>query len=98
MAIIKFDVLIEAVRFAADGKIELVRAYERRGATFSDNILINRVDLINRIKSGQKLITGNRKEYLGSTFETLKIVQLAGDFITTNISSKKDLLESVPSL
>ena len=34
MAKLKFDGLIEAVRYAPDGKIILVRAYERRGATF----------------------------------------------------------------
>ena len=98
MASIKFDVLIEAVRFAADGKIDLVRAFERRGASFSDNILINRADLINRMKNGQKIMTGSRKEFLGSTFDTGKFVQLKGEIITTNPSSNKDLLESVPGL
>lgn len=98
MASIKFDVLIEAVRFAEDGRIDLVRAFERRGATFSDNILINRADLVTRLKSGQKMITGSRKEYLGSTFNTQKVVKLSGDNISTNPTSKTDMLESVPGL
>ena len=100
MAKLKFDGLIEAVRYAADGSIDIVRAYERRGATFSDNILINRADLLNRIKTGQKFITGSRKEFLGSTFDTNKIVLITtnGNFIATNSDTKRDFLEAVPSL
>lgn len=79
----KFDGLIEAVRYAPDGKIELVRAYERRGATFSDIILIDRANLVTRLKNGQKFVTGVRKEFLGSTFEPARIVQFNGDVITT---------------
>ena len=103
MAKIKFDGLIEAVRYAPDGKIELVRAYERRGATFSDIILIDRAALVSRLKSGQKFVTGTRQEFLGSTFDTVKIVQLNGDVITTlgslnRSDTGRDLLEEVPGL
>ena len=105
MAKTKFDGLIEAVRYAPDGKIELVRAYERRGATFSDSILIDRASLVTRLKNGQKIVTGTRKEFLGSTFEALKTVQLsaAADVIftigATNRSAPgRDQLEEVPSL
>ena len=98
MAKLKFDGMIEAVRYGSDGKIELVRAYERRGATFSDVILIDRADLVTRLKKGQKFITGSRKEFLGSTFETAKMVKLNGDFITTGSSTTRDQLEDVPSL
>ena len=103
MAKVKFDGLIEAVRYAPDGKIELVRAYERRGATFSDILLINRANLITRLKSGQKFVTGTRQEFLGSTFETTRIVQLNGDVITTLGSvnrgdTSRDQLEEVPNI
>ena len=98
MANKKFDGLIEAVRYASDGKIELVRAYERRGATFSDVILIDRASLVTRLKSGQKFITGTRKEFLGSTFETAKMVRLDGDAITTSSDATRDQLEEVPSI
>lgn len=36
----RFDGVIEAVRYSPDGKIEVARAYERRGAAFSDHVLI----------------------------------------------------------
>ena len=98
MANLKFDGLIEAVRYAPDGKIEVVRAYERRGATFSDHIIISRAKLIDRIKNGEKFVTGSRKEFLGSTFDAQKVVRLDGDSITTAASSSADNLEEVPSL
>ena len=98
MAKLKFDGLIEAVRYAPDGKIELVRAYERRGSTYSDSILINRANLIKRLQSGEKFVTGARKEFLGSTFEVVKTVRLNGDVIITGSDSNRDQLEEVPSL
>ena len=96
MAKIKFDGMIEAVRYAPDGKIDLVRAYERRGATFSDHILIKRVQLVERLQKGEKFVTGQRKEFMGSTFETAKSVLLNGNVISTGISDNHDLLEDVP--
>jgi hypothetical protein len=98
MAKVKFDGLIEAVRYAPDGKIELVRAYERRGATFSDHILIDRASLVARLKKGEKFVTGLRKEFLGSTFESAKFVYLDGDVITTSSNTKHDQLDEVPNL
>jgi hypothetical protein len=96
MARMKYDGVIEAVRYAADGKIELVRAYERRGATFSDCVLLDRPTLAARLKNGEKFITGQRTERLGSTFETAKNVQLRGEVISTGQKSERDLLEEVP--
>ncbi len=98
MAKAKFDGLIEAVRYAPDGNIELVRAYERRGATFSDHILIDRANLVARLKKGEKFVTGSRKEFLGSTFESTKSVYLNGNIITTGSNTKRDQLEEVPLL
>ncbi len=98
MAKLKFDGVIEAVRYAPDGRIELVRAYERRGATFSDSIIIKRAGLITRLNNGQIFVTGMRKEFLGSTFETSRVVRLNGDVITTGNGTQRDLLEEVPSL
>ena len=98
MAKLKFDGLIEAVRYAEDGKIILVRAYERRGSTFSDHILIDRAALVVRLQKGEKFITGQRTEFMGSTFESAKAVRLEGSFITTGGNATRDLLEEVPSL
>jgi hypothetical protein len=81
MTKVKFDGLIEAVRYSSDGKIDLVRAYERRGATFSDHIVIKRAQLVERLQKGEKFVTGLRKEFLGSTFESAKPIHLNGDII-----------------
>ncbi len=69
MAKEKMDGVVEAVHYNAGGQVEWVRAYERRGPTFSDLILIQREELIRRIKAGKRYVTGARKEYLASTFE-----------------------------
>ncbi len=101
MAKLKFDGVIEAVRYTPDGKIGVVRAYERRGSTFSDRVLIQREMLVERLKKGQKFFTGQRKEFWASTFEVGKSVRLVGnkdqEFVTTDdTQTNRDLLEEVP--
>jgi hypothetical protein len=96
----KFDVVIEAVRYS-NGKIELVRGYERRGAAFSDHILLDRKSVLERIKAGKRFVTGQRKEYLAGTFEIGKAVKLVGtdggQVVTTLPQADHDELEGVPS-
>ena len=95
----KFDGVIEAVRYK-NGQIVMVRAFERRGASFSDHVLINRRDLVDRLKRGKKFITGSRKELLASTFESRKPVQVVSrdgkEFISTREAADRDELEQVP--
>jgi hypothetical protein len=95
----KFDGIIEAVHYK-NGQIVTVRAYERRGATFSDRVLIERKDLLEHIKSGKKFLTGTRKEYLASEFEEGKPIQVVNydgkDFISTRKETDRDELEQVP--
>ncbi|MCS6994388.1 MAG: hypothetical protein N2117_15810 [Anaerolineales bacterium] len=92
----RFDGVIEAVRYAPDGKIEFVRAYERRGAAFSDHVLIQRDALIERLKQGKKFVTGRRKANLGGMFEVGASVLLSGDSVTTRPGVQGDFLEDVP--
>ena len=96
----KFDGVIEAVRYKS-GKIEVVRAYERRGATFSDHILLDRKTLLERLKDGKHFVTGQRKEYLASTFDVGKPVNLVGNddkqVLTTAAQEDHDELEGVPA-
>jgi hypothetical protein len=96
----KYDGVIEAVRYRG-GKIDLVRAYERRGATFSDHVLLDREALLERIKAGKRFMTGQRKELLASTFVVGKSVNLVGQdgsaVITTLTEHGEDLLEGVPA-
>ena len=95
----KFDVVIEAVRYK-NGQILSVRAYERRGATFSDLVLLDRKTIADKIKNKKVLVTGQRKEFLASTFEIGKSVKLIknGDreAISTNDNAAHDELEDVP--
>ncbi len=95
----KFDGIIEAVRYK-NGQISIVRAYERRGATFSDRILFDRKDLMERIKNGKQFLIGSRKEFLAGTFEKgkpVKVVSSEGkDFISTRDASDHDELEETP--
>jgi hypothetical protein len=96
----KIDGVIEAVRYASDGKIEFVRAYERRGAAFSDWVLIDRQSLLDKLNSGKRFVTGERKILLAGTFETGKPVEaLGGDgqqVVSTAGQAKRDTLEEVP--
>ncbi len=95
----KFDGVIEAVRYKG-GKIDVVRAYERRGATFSDHVLLDRKTLVERLQKGRRFVTGQRQEYLASTFDVGKAVGLEGEdggqVVTTRPKSGQDLLEGVP--
>jgi hypothetical protein len=98
----KFDGVIEAVRYNPEGKIALVRGYELRGVTYSDRILLDRATLLERLKKGKKFITGQRKEFLASTFEFGKLVKVAhnhGDeFLTTRDDTPQhDELEGTPA-
>lgn len=97
----KFDGVIEAVRYNPDGQIALVRAYVLRGVTYSDRVLLDRETLLERIKAGKKFTTGQRKEFLASTFEFGKTVKIVGtnghEFITTRDDlPKHDELEGTP--
>jgi len=95
----KFDGVVEAVRYK-NGHIEVVRAFERRGAAFSDRVLIGRKELLERLKDGKKFITGKRKELLAGTFEQGQPVQVVSrdgkEFISTRADADRDELEQTP--
>jgi hypothetical protein len=99
MAKKKYDGIIEAVRYK-NGQVLVVRAYERRGASFSDWVLIERKDLVERIKNGKQFLTGMRKEYLAGTFDTgkpVKVISRDGkEFLSTRDGVDHDELEQVP--
>ncbi len=95
----KFDGVIEAVRYK-NGNILMVRAYERRGSSFSDHVLIERKNLLVLLKNGKTFVTGTRKEFLASTFEPGKSLQVVSrngkEFIATRDGVERDELEHVP--
>jgi uncharacterized protein YjhX (UPF0386 family) len=95
----KFDGIVEAVRYK-DGQIVVVRAFERRGAAFSDRVLIERHELIEKLKKGKRFSTGKRKELLAGTFEQGKPLQIVSrdgnEFVSTRENAEHDELEQVP--
>lgn len=100
MAGLKYDGVIEAVRYAPDGNILKVRVYQRRGATFSDRVLLDRQALVDQLKKRKRYVVGHRKQLLASTFDTSKSLRLIGgkgrEIISTNDVAVHDLLEEAP--
>jgi hypothetical protein len=101
MAKVKFDGVVEAVHYTSDGQIAWVRAYERRGPTFSDRVLIDRSSLIQRLKARKRFVTGQRKVLWASTFDTTSSLQLIRKggrelIITGETSTDHDSLDGVP--
>ena len=99
----KFDGVIEAVHYAPDGRVAWVRAYLRRGPTFSDRVLLDRDALVADLKSGKKYLAGKRIEFQASTFELASPINLTrrnGDeiLVTGDRQADRDRLEGVPVL
>ena len=95
-----YDGIIEAVRFTRNGQIDMVRAYERRGDTYSDRLLLDRKTLIERLKMKKRFIIGQRMEFLASTFNNDREVHLIGQegsqYVSTQAESSHDELEGAP--
>ncbi|MCE9644635.1 MAG: hypothetical protein K8S20_01455 [Chloroflexi bacterium] len=96
----KIDGVIEAVRYK-NGQILMVRAYERRGATFSDRVLLDRKTLLDRVKKGMQFVIGSREELLASTFKTGRTVRLVTqddrELLATSGGATRDELEEAPA-
>ena len=96
----KFDGVIEAVRYK-NGRIEVVRAFERRGATFSDRVMLDRKEFLERLKKGKKYVIGKRKEFMASTFDIqdkpVQVLERDGkEIISTRPEADHDELEQAP--
>ena len=95
----KYDGVIEAVHYK-NGQIVVVRAFERRGAAFSDRVMIDRKELLDRLKGGKTFVIGTRTELLAGTFEEKKPVKIvthdSKDFISTRDGADRDELEQAP--
>jgi hypothetical protein len=97
MAQKRWDGVIEAVRYARGGKIEVVRAYERHGVVWSDRIIIYRDQLSELLKQGKRFVVGERKPYLGSVFTTgTAVCQKEGHIFTEGQTDVQDQLTGVP--
>jgi len=104
MAKIKYDGVIVAARYTAEGQIAWVRAYERRGPTFSDHVNIRREALLEKLEAGKIFVTGNRREFEASNFEIGRAVHVhehhGRELLVTEgtRNAEKDTLENVPAV
>ncbi|KAA3645504.1 MAG: hypothetical protein DWQ07_13635 [Chloroflexi bacterium] len=97
----KYDGVVEAVHYEDDGQVAWVRAYERRGPTWSDHVLLDRQTLINRLKKGRRFYAGDRNEFQASEFEVSSRIKLVktknGEAIVLGKDkAEKDDLGSLP--
>ena len=96
------DGVVEAVHYSQDGQVAYVRAYQRRGPTFSDVVLIQRDDLVKLIKSGSIYYTGERICSMGTEFKTFDKLQVVptreGEILLTSSAGNMENLGSTPLL
>ncbi len=97
----KFDYIVEAVHYSPEGQVAWVRGYERRGPTFSDRVMLDRVTLVARLKAGKRLVVGQRVLLQASTFDVSQLLRVfrrkGQDILATGDSQpEKDNLEGVP--
>lgn len=97
----KADGVIEAAHFNSDGKLAWVRAYERRGPTWSDTVLLDRDALVQRLKKRKRFYVGARREFLASEFDLKAQVRLIEFYrgealVVGSGSARQDRLDGIP--
>ncbi len=78
-----------------------MRVYERRGAAFSDCLIVDRATLVNRIKAGRKYVVGKRVPLMAGTFQTSDPIRFLpngrdGVLVTGDRQTERDSLAGVP--
>ena len=76
MAKINYDGVLEAAHFKPDGQLDWVRVYERKGAVFSDRILLSRQAFVDQLKDGKRYVVGERILNMGGIFNVTQPVRL----------------------
>jgi hypothetical protein len=96
----KLDGVVEAVRYAPDGQVAMVRIYERRGPTWSDRQLMDRDTLIQKLRAKKRYFIGQRVEFMAGTFQVTDAVRLLSqggkDILATAASADHDSLKGAP--
>lgn len=62
----KLDVVLVAARYGEDGKLKFAKGYERRGVVWTDVRIFDRESLIEKVRSGAKVVTGDPIEMPGN--------------------------------
>jgi len=101
MAKVKYDGVVEAAHFRPDGQLDWVRVYERRGAVFSDRIVLSRDVFARQLKAGKRYMVGERILNLGGKFNVSKPVRLYNSdgrqvIVVGDTQATKDELNGVP--
>lgn len=96
-----YDGVVVAVRYSSHGEIECVRAFERRGFVFTDRMMMNRSDLVERLQDGKRFKTGERIPYQGNDFEINEDIRLvkkngANIIVAGQVASDQDSLGNLP--
>ena len=81
MAKINYDGVLEAAHFKPDGQLDWVRVYIRRGAIFTDRIMLSRQELADQLKEGKRYMLGERIINMGGKFnvsQPVRLVKLEG--------------------
>ncbi len=98
----KIDGVMECVRYKPNGEVEWVRAYERRGATYSDHLLLKRETLIEKTQIRQKIYGGEPHftdgEHLRCNLARSPVPkqEIREVLVTGDIQSNQDRLEGIP--
>ncbi|MCB9136434.1 MAG: hypothetical protein H6636_13480 [Anaerolineales bacterium] len=95
------DGVVEGVRYDANGQVEWVRMFQRRGPTYSDWQLVKRPNLVEMLQAGKQVVAGERIEFEASTFKLgpqVKLIERGGKqvLVTGDGQAEKDKLEGVP--
>jgi hypothetical protein len=73
----KIDVVLVAARYTSKGdRVRVAKGYIRRGPIWGDLKLLPRKELVERMKSGERIVVGEHAEVPGS-FHTIAKVRLA---------------------
>ncbi len=97
------DGIIVAAHYKAEGDVDWVQAFLRRGPIWSDVEIISREALVEQIKSGKNYVAGTRVKYMGTTFKTGDTVNLITNndhdiLVTGDQESDTDRLDNIPIL
>jgi len=84
----KLDVVLVAAMYTSkQDRVRVAKGYIRRGVIWSDLTLLPRKNLVERLKSGERIVIGEQEQIPGS-FHTIARVRLAegskGDALVTN--------------
>ncbi len=101
MSKIKYDGVVEAAHYKPDGQLDWVRVYERRGAVFSDCLVLNREAFIRQLRSGKRYMVGERILNLGGMFNVTQPVHLFNQdgrqvIVVGDAQASTDELNGVP--